>query len=121
MILDREIYRQRWGDPSTWFSDCSARPGRYLRGQGSQEAVSCRLQARSGLLVGMAIRRVPATVIAACLGVSREAVVKRLRPLGLNAKPGRQPVNQRLDLFAEQATMTKCPAKISPRSASAMP
>lgn len=82
--IDRSIYREKYGDPSTWFSDCSARPGDYDRG--AEKAA--RLTQNEALIIGMAIRNTPSKLIAAVFCVSRESVDRRLRPLGFKNQPG---------------------------------
>lgn len=81
-MMDRNIYLERYGDPKTWVCDCSARPGRYLKGA-EQRAVSARLVHLEKMLIGMCVRLQPSGVIAACLAVSREAVDARRRDAGL--------------------------------------
>lgn len=61
--------------------------GRYLYGP-DQRIVSSQLEANYDTLVAMAIRGTGSKVIAAGFGVSREAIDRRLRPLGLKNKPG---------------------------------
>ena len=86
MVLDRTCYRERFGDPATWSGDWR-RPGRYLAG-GQQQDVQEKLEVNKSMVIGMAIRGRQSSVIAAVLGVSRESVDRRLRPLGLKNLPG---------------------------------
>jgi len=88
MPLDCNPYLERWGDPKTWFSDCSARPGRYLT-RPEQHKVSARLIHLEKMLIGMCVRLQPSGLIAACLGVSCEAVERRQRDLGLQLPRGK--------------------------------
>jgi len=87
MNLDRNIYLERYGDPKTWFSDCSARPGNYLT-KDTQRVVHERLNANQKLIAGMSIRLHTSEVIAAVLGVSRIAVNNRRRQMGLQLPRG---------------------------------
>lgn len=96
---DRSLYRNRLGDPATWTGDWNEpsgdpgdqfRTGRYLHGE-QQSVIAHRLQANERMLIGLAIRHTPSKVIAAVLCVSREAVDRRLRPLGLKKAPGEGP------------------------------
>lgn len=84
--LDRSIYLNRLGDPSDWSGDWR-RPGNYLHGE-QQIEVQERLRTHHQMVVGMAIRGIQSSVIAAVFGVSRETVDRRLRPLGLKNAPG---------------------------------
>jgi len=86
MILDRSIYFQRLGDPATWTGDWR-RHGNYLD-KARQEVIASRMRNHEAMIVGMAVRRVPSSAIAAVMCVSREAVDRRLRPLGLKNAPG---------------------------------
>lgn len=86
MNHDRSIYRERLGDPSAWTGDWR-RPGKYLSKE-QQHATQARMRTHHRMLIGMAIRGAKSSVIAAILSVSREAVDRRLRPLGLKNAPG---------------------------------
>lgn len=86
MVLDRTSYQQRYGDPSSWKGDWR-RHGRYLGGT-QQQDVHERLETNKLMVIGMAIRGRQSSIIAAILGVSRESVDRRLRPLGLKGLPG---------------------------------
>lgn len=92
--LDRSIYRDRLGDPSTWTGDWR-RPGNYLVGD-QQEAVRARMGQHHAMLLGMAIRGHRSKTIAAVFCVSRESVDRRLRPLGFRNAPGQvgRPANR---------------------------
>lgn len=84
----REIYLERMGDPRTWTGDWRKCPnGRYLKGE-AQRQVNEQLQLHHRLIVALSIRQMPSKVIGAVFGVSREAVDRRLRPLGLKNPPG---------------------------------
>lgn len=83
---DRDIYRERLGDPSAWAGDWR-RSGRYLAKE-THVVVQKRLAANRQLLIGMAIRGQTSGFIAAVLGVSREAIDTRRRPLGLALRRG---------------------------------
>lgn len=87
MILDRDIYRERLGDPNEWTGDWR-RPGKYLCGE-QQGAVQARMQQHRLMLIGMSIRKQPSGLIAAILCVSRETVDTRRRELGLSIPRGR--------------------------------
>lgn len=84
--LDRGIYLERLGDPSKWSGDWR-RPGKYLS-RVEQTETRSRMAQHETLMLGMMIRRQPSTVIAAVLLVSREAIDKRRRPLGLCLQRG---------------------------------
>jgi hypothetical protein len=86
IALDRGIYLERLGDPSTWSGDWR-RSGKYLSKEQQTETRS-RLAQNEALMVGMMVRRQPSTVIAAVLLVSREAIDSRRRPLGLCLQRG---------------------------------
>ena len=86
ITLDRDIYLQRWGHPSSWTGDWS-RKGRYLR-KFDQPNIQARLTANEPTILGMSVRQVPSQLIAAAMGVSRESVDRRLRPAGLKNPPG---------------------------------
>lgn len=84
------------GNPTDWHGDWR-RPGRYLTGD-EQNAAHARLIAHERMLVGMAVRQVlQSKQLAAIMGVSREAIDRRLRPLGLKnpaGKVGRAPAQK---------------------------
>lgn len=86
-FADRSPYLARLGDPSTWTGDWRRR-GHYLKGE-QQKAASERMTELNAMIVGMAVRRaLGSQALAAVLGVSRESVDRRLRPLGLKNPPG---------------------------------
>jgi hypothetical protein len=94
--LDRELYRRRLGDPTTWSGDWAApstepgdqfRTGNYLSGD-RQAEVRARTLALAPMIVGLAIRGHRSSTIAAVVAVSRESVDRRLRPLGFKNAPG---------------------------------
>ncbi len=96
MIHDGTIFLKRMGDPSSWTGDWTKqgpgeerlfREGHYPTGEKATE-VRVRMQSHQRFVVGMAVRGLKSKVIAAVLGVSREAVDQRLRPLGLKNRPG---------------------------------
>lgn len=86
ITLDRDIYLQRWGHPSSWTGDWS-RKGRYLR-KFDQPNIQARLTTNEPTIIGMAVRGVSSQLIAAAMGVSRESIDRRLRPMGLKNPPG---------------------------------
>jgi hypothetical protein len=97
LTLDRSLYRDRLGDPSSWAGDWSKpspeegdrfRAGHYPTGDEATR-VRERMTGLESLIIGMAIRRHKSAFIAAVLCVSRESVDRRLRPLGLRNAPGR--------------------------------
>lgn len=85
-FLDRDVYVQKWGHPSSWSGDWS-RKGRYLR-KDEQPNIHDRLTAHKQYILGMAARMIPSQVIAAIMGVSRESIDRRLRPEGFKNPPG---------------------------------
>lgn len=75
-------------DPSTWTGDWRKCPdGRYLTGN-AQKTVNTVLTANDRMIVGLAMRSQPNAAIGAIMGVSREAVAKRLRLRKFNVKRG---------------------------------
>lgn len=84
--LDRGIYLERLGDPSKWSGDWR-RSGKYLTKEEQTETRS-RLAQNETLMMGMMVRRMPSTIIAAVLLVSRETIDSRRRPLGLCLQRG---------------------------------
>ena len=85
----RDTFAARMGDPTTWTGDWRKCPeGNYLKGE-EQKKVVAALAQHELMMVGMALRRIPSGTIGALVGVSREAVSKRLRGFGLNTKRGR--------------------------------
>jgi hypothetical protein len=87
--LDRTIYLERLGDPTQWNGDWR-RHGNYLAGD-RQDFVHERLERNRLLMIGMMIRQQKSTIIAAALCVSREAVDRRRRDLGLSRPRGNPP------------------------------
>lgn len=53
-----------------------------------QKRVVEHLNLNSDVIVALALRNVPCSAISACFGVSREAIARRLRPLGFLNPPG---------------------------------
>jgi hypothetical protein len=100
VTLDRDVYLKRWGHPSSWTGDWS-RKGRYLR-KFDQPNIQARLTANEQAIIGLAVRQVPSKSIAEAMGVSRESIDRRLRPLGLKNAPGQvgPPLKGTID-FAE--------------------
>lgn len=98
---DRTAYLLRMGDPQTW-TDSWHHDGRYLKGE-QQRAVNERMQEHQAVIVGMALRRVPSKMIAAAMGVSRESIDRRLRPLGLKNEPGKVGAPLRRQTVADAA------------------
>ena len=84
--FDRDVYVKRWGHPSSWTGDWS-RKGRYLRAN-EQPEILARLTAYTQFIQGLSARSMPSQTIAAIMGVSREAVDRRLRPEGFKNRPG---------------------------------
>lgn len=71
-------------DPATWTGDWRNCPeGGYLSGD-QQRSLTQALEANQRMIVGMALRRNTIVGISAAMGVSRESIARRLRPMGLN-------------------------------------
>lgn len=85
-FADRSAYQAKYGNPAEWVGDFRARPGRYHGPR--QPEVSALLERHRALIVGLTVRGRSSKEIAAVVGVSREAVLRRLRPLGLKNAPG---------------------------------
>ena len=85
-FADRSIFLKRMGNPKDWSGDWR-RTGCYLNGN-AQVIVQQRLSSHQMMIVGMAVRQVPSKLVAAVMGVSRESIDRRLRPLGLKNEAG---------------------------------
>tara|TARA_R110002020_G_scaffold156948_1_gene339193 strand:- start:167 stop:508 length:342 start_codon:yes stop_codon:yes gene_type:complete len=74
-------------DPEKWSGDWKARKGRYVS-KPENVTLAAGLDLNERLLVAMAFRGATNGQIGEALGVSREAIGRRLRPLGVNTTRG---------------------------------
>jgi hypothetical protein len=88
MNLEIGSWRPNWQLAHALQPKCPAEPEHHYLYADEQKRVFLQMSLNFDVIVAMALRGNPSKLIAAGFGVSREAIDRRLRPLGFKNPPG---------------------------------